>query len=323
MEHYLFRQFDVSRYGAVADGKTDCTAAIAKAIADCNMAAGGRVTHLENMWNYASGVHHYRPRKPLHGLSLVPAKSALWLNWRGERMLPPLVSGFDTRALVTAICAQERQYSWQLLNRKIALKELAVSGAEFNPSIRDKSWLRFVRDLVLGNRWLVAELTNNCRDFVVARSLPELVDAMNALQGDRSVDLAALAEAVRRYDADVARGPGAQADPQLRRIAELRQYRGDRMRISKLQAILDERAMPLIAIREFIVSRKSLGGIATDLQCRVLGSGDRPIPGLYAVGEAAGFGGGGMHGLRGLEGTFLGSSILTGRMAGRSIGPAS
>jgi predicted oxidoreductase len=284
---------------------------------------GGRLTHLDNMWNYASGVHHYRPRKPLHGLSLVPAKSALWLNWRGERIFPPLVSGFDTRALVTAICAQERQYSWQLMNRRIALKELAVSGAEFNPSIREKSWLRFACDMFFGNRWLVDEMTANCRDFVVARSVPELVDKMNALQGDRSVDLAALADAVRRYDAEVARGPGSQTDAQLRRIAELRQYRGDRMRISKSQTILDQRAMPLIAIREFIVSRKSLGGIATDLECRVLADGDRPIPGLYAVGEAAGFGGGGMHGLRGLEGTFLGGSIFTGRMAGRSIGRAS
>ena len=127
---------------------------------------------------------------------------------------------------------------------------------------------------------------------------------------------------MKRYDAEAARETGT-LDRQLRRIAELKQYRGDRMRISKSQTILEERAMPLIAIREFIVSRKSLGGILTDLQCRVLADGDQPIPGLYAVGEAAGFGGGGMHGLRGLEGTFLGGAILTGRMAGRSIGRAS
>jgi predicted oxidoreductase len=177
--------------------------------------------------------------------------------------------------------------------------------------------------MLLGNRWLVEEMTVNCRDFVVARSLPELVDKMNALQGDRGVELDALTDAVRRYDAEVAREPELRADAQLRRIAQLRQYRGDRMRISKSQTIVDERAMPLIAIREFIVSRKSLGGIATDLKCRVLAGEDQPIPGLYAVGEAAGFGGGGMHGLRGLEGTFLGGSILTGRMVGRSIGRAS
>jgi predicted oxidoreductase len=283
---------------------------------DAVVSAGGTLTHLDNMWNYASGVNHWRPRKPLHGLSLVPPKSALWLNFRGERM--PLVSGFDTRALVTAICAQPRQYSWQLLNRRIALKELAVSGAEFNPSIREKSWLGFVRDILLGNRWLVRELTENCRDFVTAPSLPELVDKMNVLQGDRSVDLARVREEVARYDAAVD-GPGHADDEQLRRIDELRQYRGDRMRISKSQKILDPAALPLIAIREFIVSRKSLGGIKTDLDCQVVTADDKPIPGLFAVGEAAGFGGGGMHGLRGLEGTFLGGCILTGRTVGRAI----
>jgi predicted oxidoreductase len=284
---------------------------------DAVAAAGGNLTHLDNMWNYASGVHHYRPRKPLHGLSLVPSKSALWLNWRGERMMPPLVSGFDTRALVTAICAQERKYSWQLINRRIALKELAVSGAEFNPTIRDKNFVGFLRTILLGNHWLVRELTQNCRDFVSASSLPELVGKMNALQGDDSVDLATLTCAVQSYDAAVM--SGKRDDPQLTRIDQLRQYRGDRLRIARSQKILDEGARPLIAIREFIVARKSLGGIQTDLDSRVLRRDGSAIAGLYAVGEAAGFGGGGMHGLRGLEGTFLGGCILTGRMAGRAI----
>lgn len=285
---------------------------------DAVAAVGGRLTHLDNMWNYASGVHHYRPRKPFHGLSLVPSKSALWLNHRGERIGQGLVSGFDTRALVTAICGQERQYSWQLLNWRIALKELAVSGAEFNPSIREKSWFRLVRDMLLGNRWLVRELTGNCRDFVTARSLPEMAEKMNALQGDDSVDPRRLTETVERYDA-VVDSPKRADDLQLRRIDELRRYRGDRLRISKSQRIADPRAMPLIAIREFIVSRKSLGGVQTDLDSQVMGDDERPIPGLFAVGEAAGFGGGGMHGLRGLEGTFLGGCILTGRSAARAI----
>ena len=282
-------------------------------------AAGGRITHLDRMWNYASGVHHFRPRKPHHGLSLVPPKSALWLNWRGERILPPLVSGFDTRALVAAICAQERAYSWQILNRRIALKELAVSGAEFNPAIRDKSWLGFLGALAFGNRWLVAELTGNCRDFVVAGSVPQLVDKMNALQGDGSVDFDAVSGAIEAYDQGIVRDASG-GDLQLERIGLLRQYRGDRMRVCRPRPIADKGAMPLIAVREFIVSRKSLGGIQTDLKCRVMGVGGEAIPGLYAVGEAAGFGGGGMHGLRGLEGTFLGGAMLTGRVAGRSIG---
>jgi len=281
---------------------------------------GGNLTHLDKMWNYAAGVHHPRPRKPNHGLSLVPSRSALWLNWRGERMGPqPLVSGFDTRRLVTDICAQEKAYSWQVLNHRIALKELAISGAEFNPSVRDRKVFAFLRDVLLGNRWLVNDMLTNCQDFVVARSLPELVEKMNALQGDESVQLGAVSDAVTHYDATIARGGKYMNDEQLRRLSALRQYRGDKVRLCKFQPIVDQKAMPLIAIREFITSRKSLGGIQTDLQSRVLSATNQPIPGLYAVGEAAGFGGGGLHGLRALEGTFLGGCILSARIAARSI----
>jgi len=284
------------------------------------VAAGGHLTHLNKMWNYAAGVHHPRPRKPDHGLSLVPSRSALWLNWRGERFGPqPLVSGFDTRRLVTDICAQERAYSWQVLNHRIALKELAISGAEFNPSVRDKKVFGFLRDILLGNRWLVNDMLNNCMDFVVAETLPDLVKKMNALQGDTSVQLNSVVQAVEIYDATIARGRKFMNDEQLRRIAELRQYRGDKVRLCKFQPIQDQKALPLIAIREFITSRKSLGGIQTDLQSRALSPGGHPIPGLYAVGEAAGFGGGGVHGLRALEGTFLGGCILSARSAARAI----
>jgi predicted oxidoreductase len=288
---------------------------------DATTAVGGVLTHLDNMWNYAAGVHHPKPRKPLHGLSLVPPRSALWLNWRGQRIGPqPLVSVFDTRKLVNDICAQERQYSWQLMNMKIALKELAISGAEHNPSIRDKKKLGFLRDILLGNRWLVNEMITNCRDFVTAGSLPELVEKMNALQGDGSVELTAVQDAVGHYDATIARGEKLMNDEQLRRIGYLRKYRGDRIRLCKFQPIDDAKALPLIAVREFIISRKSLGGIQTDLQSRVLDASGRPIAGLYAVGEAAGFGGGGVHGLRALEGTFLGGCILSARIAAASIG---
>ena len=287
---------------------------------DATAAVGGLLTHLDRMWNYAAGVHHPRPRKPNHGLSLVPPRSALWLNWQGKRIGPqPLVSGFDTRRLVRDICAQARQYSWQLMNRKIALKELAISGAEFNPSIRERNKLGFARDILLGNKWLVTEMLDHCQDFVAANSLPELVEKMNALQGDQAVELKAVEEAVASYDATIARGKSLMNDEQLRRIAYLRNYRGDRIRLCKFQPIMDSRALPLIAVREFIISRKSLGGIMTDLQSRVLDSTGQPIEGLYAVGEAAGFGGGGMHGLRALEGTFLGGCIFSGRRAAAAI----
>jgi predicted oxidoreductase len=282
--------------------------------------AGAQVTHLDRMWNYASGVHHPRPRKPEHGLSLVPARSALWLDWRGARLDPPLVSGFDTRALVTRVCATERQYSWHLLNRRIALKELAISGAEFNPAIRDNRKLAFLRDLLFGNRWLVNEMTRDFPDVLVARSLDELAAKMNALAGDESVRVEHLRDAVARYDAELDLAPEARSDAQLRSIAEMRaSWRGDRLRLCAGQKILDPRAAPLIAIRMFVISRKTLGGIQTDLECRALDAQGEPLAGLYAAGEAAGFGGGGAHGLRALEGAFLGGCVLTGRIAGQSM----
>jgi predicted oxidoreductase len=271
------------------------------------------------MWNYAAGVHHPQPRKPGHGLSIVPPRSALWLDWRGRRIGPmPLVTGFDTRDLVAQVCATERQYSWQLMNKAIAIKELAVSGAEHNPSIRDKKKLAFLRDLLFGNKWLYEEMTSTCKDFVVGRDLPELVAKMNALQGDDAVSLDEIRAATESYDAQIDRGQTFHNDEQLRRIAYVRHWKGDRLRTCKFQKILDPKAGPLLAVREFIISRKSLGGIQTDLQCRVLDAGGQPIFGLYAAGEAAGFGGGGMHGLRALEGSFLGGCILSGRLAGQA-----
>ena len=170
-----------------------------------------------------------------------------------------------------------------------------MSGAEHNPSIRDESRLGLLRDLLFGNRWLVDTLIEKCIDVVVARTLPELVERMNALQGDDAVELATVEREVHQYDARVVQPERFQNDEQLRRIAFLRRYRGDRLRTCKRQPILDGKALPLIAIREFIISRKSLGGIQTDLASRALDAAGKPIDGLYAIGEAAGFGGGGVH----------------------------
>ncbi|MEX0733820.1 MAG: FAD-binding dehydrogenase [Steroidobacteraceae bacterium] len=290
------------------------------ALHDAAAAVGANVTHLDWQWNYAAGIRHWRPRKPGHGLSLVPPKSALWLNSRGERIGPmPLVAGFDTHDLVARICHEPGGYSWQLLNRRIALRELAVSGAEFNPAIRDRKRLRVALDLLFGNRWLYDELTRNSEDIVLADTLPELVERMNALNGDDVVDLASVEAAVARYDAAIRRGERFHDDEQLRRIAAVRKWPGDRMRTCAFQPILDRAAMPLMAIREYVISRKSMGGLQTDLECRVLGASGRAIAGLFAVGEAAGFGGGGMNGKRGLEGTFLGGCLFTGRVAGRTV----
>ena len=197
------------------------------------------------------------------------------------------------------------------------MKELAVSGGEFNPAFRDKKMLAVARDMLRGNRWLYEQLTQNCPDFVVADSLPALVEKMNALVGDGSVSLDAVRESAVRYDERIAAGPRFHNDDQLRRIEFARRWTGDRLRTCKFQPILDPKAGPLIAIREFIISRKSMGGLQTDLSSRVLDHGGQPIAGLYAAGESAGFGGGGMNGKRGLEGTFLGGCLLGGRIAGR------
>lgn len=281
---------------------------------------GGKVTHMDKMWNYAAGVHHHTPKFENHGLSLVPLKSALWMNYRGERIGPmPLISGYDTRYLVEQVCRQKEKYSWQIFNWKIAKKELAVSGAESNDAIRDKKLFAFLKTVLLGSGKLVEKLTQDCPDFVVANSVGELVEKMNQLQGNDAVSQEILEAEIRKYDANIDRGVKYHNDDQLRRITQLREYRGDRVRTCRYQKIMDSKAMPLIAVRSFVLSRKTLGGIQTDLDSRVLDSKGDVISGLYAVGEAAGFGGGGSHGLRTLEGTFLGTCILTGQSAARGI----
>lgn len=280
-------------------------------------ALGGQTTHLDKQWHYAAGIHH--PKLPDKGLSLVPPRSALWLNAQGKRIGPPPLIGYtDTRYLVEQICKEPGQYSWQVMNWKIAIKELAVSGCDYMTAFRDRNKLRLALDLLFGNRELIRTLIRDARDVVVAQSLPELVTAMNALDNEFEVDCERLQDEVRSYDAQIDRGERFFTDDQLRRIANFRTYRGDRLRTCKFQKIDDTKARPLIAIREHILSRKSLGGLKTDQACRVLDHAGEPIPGLFAAGEAAGFGGG-FHGVGALEGTFLGGCILTGRIAGQAI----
>lgn len=285
--------------------------------------ASGNLTHLDKNWPYAAGIHHPRPRHKDHGLSLVPCKSALWLDHTGYRFHEPMVTAFDTQHLVETICKQDKKYSWQVLNLKIANKEFAISGSESNEAIRDKNLFEFLKVVLFGNRKLVKDMMDNCPDFVVANTVEELVQKMNALQGDDSVKLQNVKDAVSQYDAMLDRPKKYQNDEQLRRIAHARQYTGDKVRTLKNQKIFDKGALPLIAIREFILSRKTLGGIQTDLQSKVLTKPvdgvQNPIPRLYAVGESAGFGGGGMHGLGALEGTFLGGCVLTARIAAADI----
>ncbi len=286
-------------------------------------ALGGKLTHLDKQWHYAAGVHHPRDKRPNDGLSLVPPRSALWLNALGQRIRnpDPIVGNTDTRHLVESILKEPGQYSWQLMNWKIAIKELAVSGCDYMSAFRYKRKLELFKHVLFGNKELVNRLIKECsQDIVVAQSLPELVDKMNEnnLWG-LETDLGTLTAEIEHYDDQIELGPANFNDEQLLCIKRFRTYRGDRIRTCKYQKINDSSAMPLIAIREFILTRKSLGGIQTDLDSRVLDSAGQHIPGLYAVGEAAGFGGGGVHGRGSLEGTFLGACILTGRRAAMFI----
>ncbi|MDH3649922.1 MAG: FAD-binding protein, partial [Saprospiraceae bacterium] len=293
---------------------------------DATSSVNGNVVNLDKQWNYVAGIRHYKPRKPEHGLSIVPGKSQLWLNYEGRRFGPvPLMSPFDTSYLLERICQEPLKYSWQLLNQKIANKEFAISGSEHNHAMRDKKFFKFVwTTLVKGQKNLIDFISRECEDVITALSIEELVDKMNALTGEKHVKLNYVREAAQKYDEQIDRGPKFHNDEQLRRIAYVRQYRGDRARTCKFQKILEPSAFPLIAIRSFILSRKSLGGIQTDLRCRVLSKpgidgSQRPIEGLYAIGEAAGFGGGGIHGRRSLEGTFLGGCVITARVCAAAI----
>ncbi|HEX8856028.1 MAG TPA: FAD-binding protein, partial [Thermoleophilaceae bacterium] len=226
---------------------------------------------------------------------------------------------FDAYYALERMCEDERKYSWLVCNWKIAVRELDVSGSQHNPHLREKRLGRFVGSVLFGKPNLVRYFLNGCPDFVTAGSVPELAQRMAEVTNDDALDADLLELEIARYDDNLGRGKSLWNDDQLRRIAQLRNWRGDRLRTARFARIVDEKAMPLIAIRLQPMARKSLGGIQTDLECRVLTADGEPVEGLYAVGEAAGFGGGGMHGRRSLEGTFLGGCVFTGRLAAKGI----
>jgi predicted oxidoreductase len=285
---------------------------------------GGNVTHLSRMWNYADAVRHPHPQRERHGLKLIPPRSGVMLNPDGVRYGPTAVMPtFDAYAAMERTCEDERKYSWLICNWKIATRELDVSGSQHNPNLRERRAVRFLLGILRGKPGLVRHFLEGSPDFVSAPTLAELAVKMNAVTGEEAIEAPVLEREIGRYDATIARGKGQFNDDQLRRIAQLRNWRGDRLRTCAFQRIVDPKAGPLIAIRLQVMARKSLGGIQTDLGGRVLRAEDgTPIPGLYAVGEAAGFGGGGMHGKRSLEGTFLGGCVFTGRLAAAAIAGA-
>ncbi len=281
---------------------------------------GGVLTHLDKMWNYAAGIPHPQARFEDHGLSLIPCKSALWLDHRGERIGPePLVTGFDTNELCRRVCELPVSHTWQVLNWRIASREFAISGSDHNPLIRDRRKFAYIKDALLGSDQLVRQMQDESDHFIVADDLKSLVAAMNDLNGSEIVEYDRVQRSIGEYDAIVSRGRAQWNDDQLRRIEHARAWRPDRVRTCKPAPILDRSAGPLIAIKLRLVTRKSLGGIQTDLASRVLDTAGQPIDGLLAVGEAAGFGGGGASGKASLEGTFLSGCILTARAAADAL----
>ncbi len=287
-------------------------------------ALGGQITHAGEMWNYAAGIPHPQPHFEGHGLSLIPCKSALWLDHTGRRIGPePLVTGFDTHDLCQRVAAQAQPYTWQLLNWRIAAKEFAISGAEHNPRIRDKQFIRFVFEMLTSNDRLVRQMQRESPHFLVDDTLQGLAQKMNALTqtlyGKQDVNPAVLQATADAFDANFAHGSKLHNDDQLRRVQHARQWGSDQLRTCAPAPLQMKGAGPFIAIHMQLITRKSLGGLQTDLYSRVLDGQGQPVSGLYCVGEAAGFGGGGANGKRSLEGTFLPGCILTARAAARHI----
>ncbi|SCE64188.1 FAD binding domain-containing protein [Micromonospora chaiyaphumensis] len=276
------------------------------------------------MWHYTEGLRNWDPVWPGHGIRILPGPSSLWLDATGERLPAPLFPGFDTLATLRHLRATGHDYSWFVLTQKILEKEFALSGSEQNPDLTNRSVRQVLQRVRPGAPGPVEAFKRHGADFVVADGLPELVDRMNKLaaeSGGPQLDATALRRVVEARDREIAHPFGK--DAQLHAIRGARRYRGDRLiRVATPHRLLDPAAGPLIAVQLHVLTRKTLGGLHTDLSGRVLRPDGEPLAGVYAAGEVAGFGGGGMHGYNALEGTFLGGCLFSGRTAGRAAAAA-
>ncbi|MFE7126520.1 FAD-binding dehydrogenase [Streptomyces sp. NPDC057617] len=284
-------------------------------------AAGAHHINRDRMWHYTEGIENWNPIWARHGIRILPGPSSLWLDATGRRLPVPLFPGFDTLGTLEHITRSGHDHTWFVLNQRIIRKEFALSGSEQNPDLTGKSVRGVfgrVRAEVPGP---VKAFMDKGADFVVERDLAALVRGMNTLIGEPLIDEDRLRGEITARDREIAH-PFTK-DLQITAIRGARTYLGDRLtRTVPPHRILDPAAGPLIAVRLNILTRKSLGGLETDLSSRVLTAGGEPLPGVYAAGEAAGFGGGGVHGYRSLEGTFLGGCIFSGRTAGRAAAKA-
>jgi predicted oxidoreductase len=283
---------------------------------------GASLINADRMWHYVEGLRNWNPIWPNHGIRILPGPSSLWFDALGRRLPVPLFPGFDTLGTLAHLMQTGYDYSWFVLSQSIIRKEFALSGSEQNPDLTGRDW-RMVLGRAFGRNAPapVEAFKLQGADFVVRDTLPELVAGMNALSGDGLLDAAALEREIVARDREIA-NPYSK-DAQVVAIRGARNYLGDRLiRTAKPHRILDPKHGPLVAVRLNILTRKTLGGLETDLQGRVFGPNREVVSGLYAAGEAAGFGGGGMHGYRSLEGTFLGGCLFSGRAAGSAAAAA-
>ena len=285
-------------------------------------AAGARLINRDRMWHYVEGIRNWNPIWPRHGIRILPGPSSMWFDATGARLPSPLFPGSDTLGQLQYIMRTGYDYSWFVLTQSIIKKEFALSGSEQNPDLTGKSWrMTIKRATNKGAPGPVEAFKTHGADFVVRDNLTDLVAGMNALSGDNLLKLDHLKSQIEARDREIS-NPYVK-DTQVMNIHNARRYIGDRLiRSAKPHRILDPAHGPLIAVKLNIVTRKTLGGFETDLDFRVFGLDGQIIRGLYAAGEAAGFGGGGVHGYRSLEGTFLGGCLFSGRNAGRAAAKA-
>ena len=282
-----------------------------------SQAAGGRLINADRMWHYTEGITNYDPIWPRHGIRILPGPSSLWLDAHGRRLPAPLFPGFDTLGTLEHIARTGQDYTWFVLNARIIAKEFGLSGQEQNPDLTGRSLRDLAGRIRKGAPPPVQRFVDEGIDFTSATTLTELVAKMNAVPDVLPLDYAVVAEEVTARDREVANS--YTKDSQITAIRGARNYLADRIsRVVAPHRLTDPKAGPLIAVKLHILTRKSLGGLETDLDSRVLTADGSALPGLYAAGEAAGFGGGGVHGYRSLEGTFLGGCVFSGRAAGRA-----
>jgi predicted oxidoreductase len=280
--------------------------------------AGGSIVNRDRMWHYTEGIKNWDPIWPEHAIRIIPGPSSLWLDAVGRRLPVPLFPGFDTLGTLEHIMGTGHDHTWFVLTRAIVEKEFALSGSEQNPDITGKDLKLVLSRVKKGAPGPVQAFLDHGEDFVQASTLRELVDAMNAISPGPQLDFAQVEREVAARDRAVANAFGK--DMQLMAIRNARAYKPDRiMRVAKPHRLQDPAYGPMIAVRLHLLTRKTLGGLETDLDSQVIRADGSPFPGLYAAGEVAGFGGGGVHGYNALEGTFLGGCIFSGRAAGRAL----